>query len=170
MRTLIIGGAGSGKSAFAETLVCRLEGKRIYLATMSAEDRESLERISRHRSQRSGRGFETMEKAENLADAEIPTGSNILLEDLSNLLANEMFHSHGGGFPAVRTGVEHIASFARHLTIVTNEIFSDGERYEGDTLRYQEQLAELNRELAEKADLVVEVVCGLPNVLKGNLP
>ena len=53
---------------------------------------------------------------------------------------------------------------------MTNEIFSDGERYEGDTLRYQEQLAELNRELAEKADLVVEVVCGLPNVLKGNLP
>ena len=111
-----------------------------------------------------------MEKAENLADAEIPTGSNILLEDLSNLLANEMFHSHGGGFPAVRTGVEHVASFARHLTIVTNEIFSDGERYEGDTLRYQEQLAELNRELAEKADLVVEVVCGLPNILKGKLP
>ena len=170
MRTLIIGGAGSGKSAFAETLVCRLEGKRIYLATMSAEDQESPERISRHRSQRSGRGFETMEKAENLANAEIPTGSNILLEDLSNLLANEMFHSHGGGFPAVRTGVEHIASFARHLTIVTNEIFSDGERYEGDTFRYQEQLAELNRELAEKADLVVEVVCGLPNVLKGYLP
>ena len=108
--------------------------------------------------------------AENLANAEIPAGSNILLEDLSNLLANEMFHSHGGGLQAVRTGVEHIASFARHLTIVTNEIFSDGERYEGDTLRYQEQLAELNRELAEKADLVVEVVCGLPNVLKGYLP
>ena len=170
MLTIIIGGSGSGKSAFAERLAADLPGTRIYLATMAAGDPESLERIARHRQQRRGLGFETLERPLDLEGAELPADANVLLEDLSNLLANEMFHSHGGGFPAVRTGVEHVASFARHLTIVTNEIFSDGERYEGDTLRYQEQLAELNRELAEKADLVVEVVCGLPNVLKGNLP
>ena len=170
MRTLIIGGAGSGKSAFAETLVCRLEGKRIYLATMSAEDQESLERISRHRSQRSGRGFETMEKAENLANAEIPAGSNILLEDLSNLLANEMFSPEGGGMDAVRRGLDALIRRCRNLTVVSNEIFSGGAAYEGETLAYMQNLAKLNRCLAERADLAVEVVCGLPNVLKGELP
>ena len=74
MRTLIIGGAGSGKSAFAEAHVCRLAGRRIYLATMTARDDESLLRIARHRLQRADSGFETLERGLGLADAEIPEG------------------------------------------------------------------------------------------------
>ena len=170
MRTLIIGGAGSGKSAFAEAHVCRLAGRRIYLATMTARDDESLLRIARHRLQRADSGFETLERGLGLADAEIPEGSSVLLEDLSNLLANEMFMPAGGDVRSVREGLSHLEAVSRHLTVVSNELFSDGRRYEGDTLRYMEQLAELNRELAQRADLVVEVVCGLPNVLKGSLP
>ncbi len=54
--------------------------------------------------------------------------------------------------------------------MVTNEIFSDGGRYDGMTDLYLRNLALLNRELAREADLVAEVVCGLPNVLKGKLP
>ena len=170
MLTLIIGGSGSGKSAFAEALVQKLPGERIYLATMWASDPESLRRIARHRKQRETLGFVTLEQPLRLWEAAVPAGANVLLEDLSNLLANEMFSPTGGGIDAVRRGLEHLITSCKNLTVVTNEIFSGGDKYEGETLAYMKNLAALNRELATRADLAVEVVCGLPNVLKGELP
>ena len=170
MLTIIIGGSGSGKSAFAERLAADLPGTRIYLATMAAGDPESLERIARHRQQRRGLGFETLERPLDLEGAELPADANVLLEDLSNLLANEMFSPEGGGMDAVRRGLDTLIRRCRNLTVVSNEIFSGGTEYEGETLAYMQNLALLNRCLAERADLAVEVVCGLPNVLKGELP
>jgi len=170
MLTLVIGGAGSGKSAFAEALVCRRNGKKLYLATMLPHGAEALTRIEKHRAQRAGRGFETLERGLDLEHAAIPAGADILLEDLSNLLANEIFDPAGGGVDAVRRGIEHLISESDNLTVVTNEIFSDGADYDAESLRYMRLLAELNREIAARADLAVELVCGLPNVLKGELP
>lgn len=170
MLTLVIGGAGSGKSAFAEALVCRRNGKKLYLATMLPHGAEALTRIEKHRAQRAGRGFETLERGLDLEHAAIPAGADILLEDLSNLLANEIFDPAGGGVDAVRRGIEYLISESDNLTVVTNEIFSDGADYDAESLRYMRLLAELNREIAARADLAVELVCGLPNVLKGELP
>ena len=170
MLNLILGGAGSGKSAFAERLVCSLSGPRIYLATMTATDGESLQRISKHRQQREGLGFETLERGTAITGIPVPPGTNLLLEDLANLLANEMFRPEGQGLSAVQDGLLFLAEQCRSLTVVSNEIFSDGINYEGETLRYLKNLAQLNRMLAAEAELVVEIVCGLPNVLKGRLP
>ena len=175
MLCIIIGGSGSGKSAFAEELVCRLPGRRIYIATLTARDPESLRRIAKHREARAGRDFQTLEWGMDLADVaeagcEFPAGANVLLEDLSNLLAHEMFRPEGGGIDAVRDGIRALTERCENLTVVTNEIFSDGGRYDGMTDLYLRNLAMLNRELAREADLVAEVVCGLPNVLKGKLP
>lgn len=170
MLTVIIGGSGSGKSAWAEALVRKLEGERIYLATMAAEDPESLRRIARHRKQRENLGFATVEQPLCLRDAAIPADANVLLEDLSNLLANEMFLPSGGGVDAVRRGLDHLIAACGNLTVMTNEIFSGGAEYAGETLAYMKNLAALNCELAARADLVVEIVCGLPNLLKGELP
>ena len=170
MLTLIIGGAGSGKSAFAEALVCRLPGKRLYLATMLPHGAECRARIKKHRAQRAGRGFETLERGLDLQHAAIPDGANVLLEDLSNLLANELYEPTGGGMDAVQRGLASLIENAENLTIVTNEVFSGGADYDEDCLRYMRALAELNRALAARADLVVEVVCSLPNILKGELP
>lgn len=170
MLSLIIGGAGSGKSAFAESLCCRLSGPRLYLAAMLPVDEESLEKIEKHRRERSGMEFETLECPFGLEQAMIPRGSNVLLEDLSNLLANELFSPEGGGAEAVRRGLQKTCSCCGNLTVVTNEVFSDGRNYDAETQRYLRELALLNRELALTADLVTEVVCGLPNVLKGVLP
>jgi len=170
MLTLVIGGAGSGKSAFAEALVCRRNGKKLYLATMLPHGAEALTRIEKHRAQRAGRGFETLERGLDMEHAAIPAGADILLEDLSNLLANEIFDPAGGGVDAARRGIEHLISESDNLTVVTNEIFSDGADYDAESLRYMRLLAELNREIAARADLAVELVCGLPNVLKGELP
>lgn len=170
MLTIIIGGSDSGKSAFAERLAADLPGTRIYLATMAAGDPESLERIARHRQQRRGLGFETLERPLDLEGAELPADANVLLEDLSNLLANEMFSPEGGGMDAVRRGLDALIRRCRNLTVVSNEIFSGGTEYEGETLAYIQNLALLNRFVAERAALAVEVICGLPNVLKGELP
>ena len=98
------------------------------------------------------------------------TFANVLLEDLSNLLANEMYETAGGGMDSVHRGLEHLITSCENLTVVTNEVFSGGADYDQESLRYMRALADLNRWLAARADLAVEVVCGLPNVLKGKLP
>ena len=169
MLTLIIGGAGSGKSAFAENLVRGLPGQRVYLATMEPFDAECRARIEKHRAQRAAFGFTTVERYTDLSGAPLPAGANVLMEDLSNLLANEMFSPAGGGEDAVRRGLHSLNTAAENLTVVTNELFSGGADYAEETLAYLRALARLNRKLAAEAGLVVEVVCGLPNVLKGEL-
>lgn len=167
MFTLIIGGAASGKSKFAEAHAIKLTGWRIYLATMEPFGTEGRVRVERHRRMRAGKGFETVERYADLAGLLLPLDINILLECLGNLLANELYYSRGGGAEAVLAGVDHLLSRSAHLTVVTNEVCSGGRDYAGDTLRYMGELARINRTLAAQADLVVEVVCGLPNVLKG---
>ncbi|MEG0803866.1 MAG: bifunctional adenosylcobinamide kinase/adenosylcobinamide-phosphate guanylyltransferase, partial [Pygmaiobacter sp.] len=62
---------------------------------------------------------------------------------------------------------EQLLCVCANLTIVTNEVFSGGADYTGDTQHYLWQLAAVNRALAQRADVVVEVVAGLANVLKG---
>ena len=90
MLILVSGGAGSGKSEFAEGLIAAsgLE-KRVYLATMKAWDAESVRRVEKHRAMRAGKGFVTVERPEDLAGLDLPAGCAVLLEDLSNLTANE---------------------------------------------------------------------------------
>lgn len=170
MLTIVTGGAGSGKSAFAEKHVCALPGRKIYLATMLPRDWESRERVRKHRAQRAHLGFETLERGLDLAGADIPANANVLLEDLSNLLANEVYEAAGGGEDSVCRGLEHLIASCGNLTVVTNEVFSGGKDYDPESLRYMRVLTDLNRWLAARADLAVEVVCTLPNVLKGELP
>jgi adenosylcobinamide kinase/adenosylcobinamide-phosphate guanylyltransferase len=171
MMYLITGGSGSGKSAFAEeTIVSFGEGTRIYIATMYPFDRESDKRIARHRKMRAGKGFETLECYTGLKDLEIPKDSIVLLECMSNLTANEMFQENGAHehtVEAILAGVRHLRKQAKHLVIVTNEIFSEAASYEGETETYQQYLGEINCRLAEMANQVVEVVYGIPVRLKG---
>ena len=169
MFTLIVGGSASGKSEYAERHVLTLDGAPVYIATMEPFGTEAVARIEKHRKARAGRGFETVECYVHLSEAAIPPEASILLEDLGNLTANEMFRPDGD-VSSVVSGMEYLLSRCRHLTVVTNEVFSAGQAYEGDTLRYLRELARINRELASRADRVVEVVCGLPNVLKGEKP
>ena len=170
MLTLVVGGAASGKSAFAEAVTTALPGPRLYLAAMEPFGEEARARIARHRALRAGKGFQTLERYVDLSGAALPAGANVLLEDLGNLAANELYRPDGGGEAAALAGVLAAAARCAHLTVVTNEVFSGGTAYAGDTLRYLGALARLNRALAARADTVVEVVCGLPNLLKGELP
>ena len=91
--TLVLGGARSGKSAFAEQLVGESGLARIYLATATAGDDEMRSRIAHHRERR-GDGWVTIEEPMALVDAltrEATHGRAVLVDCLTLWLSNLMF-------------------------------------------------------------------------------
>lgn len=167
MITVITGGSGSGKSAYAESLITGFgEKERIYIATMFPFDEESRRRIQRHRRMRAEKKFTTIECYTDLKRVRVPEGSCVLLECMSNLAANEIFQENGAGAEhtadAILEGVKRLSEQAQELVIVTNEIFSDGMEYDAETRTYQKVLGEINRRLAQLAGTVTEVVYGIP--------
>lgn len=191
---LVVGGSGSGKSACAEQIAVKAGdgGSLFYLATMQIYDAEGEKKVARHRKLREGKGFCTIEQPQNLAEAvrKIEEVGNLLypgteteismkkaaalLECMSNLVANEMFPA---GEPQ-RTAdmvaekiireVKLIQEKLKELVIVTNNVFEDGILYDPSTVEYNKALGAVNARLAAMADTVVEVVVGIPVVLKGD--
>lgn len=174
MLIVVTGGSGSGKSEYAENLACKLAGdtKKYYIATMQPYGTEGQERIMRHYRLRAGKGFETIEQYQQVAQAlqekedTFTKQATVLLECLSNLLANELFEE--GGHPdSVEQDCLTLSHQCKHLIIVTNEVFGDGCQYAGETTEYIRRLGALNTSLAAQADIVVEVVYSIPVFWKG---
>ena len=189
MMTLVCGGAASGKSAYAEALICGTgENRRIYLATMKPFGKEAEERIRKHRAMRADKGFETLEcfTAGTIRGLFIPPGAAVLLEDLGNLCANELFSEEenkgqqdavsaadptsaagpDAAADSVISAVSALRQQCAELVIVANEVFSGGADYAGETLSYLRLLGQVSTALAAMSDRVVEVQCGVPVVLK----
>jgi len=179
MLILILGGSGSGKSAYAEEYTQMLsDGCRMYyIATMQVYGEEGRKKVQRHRKMREGKGFVTIEQQ---ADLEFAAGKAddadgvekvALLECMSNLTANEMF---AGEVPKcceyvaekIMQGVESLRKVFRHLVIVSNNVFEDGVVYDDTTTEYIRVMGTVNQKLAEQADKVIEVVVGIPLVVK----
>ena len=113
MIVLVTGGSGCGKSTWAEKLIASMPlEKRVYIATMQVYDEESVHRVARHRAQRADKGFVTIECEKDLACAPIEEGSIVLLEDLVNLMANEMFD--GGDVSRIVPALKMLAQKCRH--------------------------------------------------------
>ena len=170
MLTLVVGGAASGKSAYAERLVLQTALPRYYLATMQVWDAECAARVEKHRRMRAEKQFETLECPLHLDTVHLPARGTALLEDLGNLTANELYDPAGAGeaaASAILDGLGRLAAQCEHLVVVSNEVFSGGANYAGDTDRYLKALAQVNNALAARADVVVRVVCGIPVYHKG---
>lgn len=171
MLTLVIGGSASGKSEYAESLILKSPSRpRYYLATMQIFDEECRARVARHRLMRAEKAFETIECPVNLSSVHLPEPGAVLLEDLGNLAANELYSPEGAGEHALESmikGAAHLLSQCNDLVIVSNELFTGGHDYLGDTDVYLHLMADAHRALAEKADRVIEVVCGIPQFYKG---
>ena len=173
MRILLTGGSGCGKSTFAEHLARGLPAPRYSLATMRPYDAESGVKIARHQRQRVDAGFVTIERAINVGGVDFPARGTVLLECMCNLLANEMFDEAGNERDVYDTILADILALEQRcdtLIVVTNEVGSDGGGYDAGTARYIETLGRLNRTLANRFDAVAELVCGIPLLLKGQLP
>lgn len=194
MITLVTGGSGSGKSAYAESLLSSCEGIRYYIATMQIYDAEGEKKVERHRKLRAGKGFLTIESPMNVgkirfacageaeqaqyrqgAERKVQGSSgkkSALLECMSNLTANEMFTKDGmkSEEEVVEKIVSEIQTISKkldNLVIVTNNVFEDGVIYDAGTMEYLRALGRINAALARLADRVVEVVVGIPVELKG---
>lgn len=192
MITLVLGGSGSGKSAYAEHL---LDGKtnKYYIATMQVYDAEGEKKVARHRRLRAGKGFVTMEQPRDIGEVDFSkrvqqameppdrAGQNVterprcaLLECMSNLVANEMFAENKIRLrdevtAQILDGIEALNRQLAHFLIVTNNVFEDGISYEETTAEYIEAMGQVNERLAAMADTVIEVVAGIPVVWKGTL-
>lgn len=186
MMVLVIGGSGSGKSAYAEELACLLaerEGTaKYYLATMQIFDQEDERRVARHRALRNGKGFLTIEQPVQIEKAlrkMEPGKKTVLLECISNLTANEMFSgsqtfSEAQAFAQTRVrkteetveliweGIVQLKRETTHLIVVSNNVFEDGIVYDQTTMDYLSAMGRINRQLAAWADQAVEIVAGIP--------
>lgn len=171
MMHLITGGSGSGKSAYAEAQVLAAgEGKRIYIATMMPYGEDGRQRVERHRKLRAQKQFETIERYTDLAGLSLPEDAVVLVECMSNLVANEIFEPSGAKertVDVVTEGIQVLNRQARQLIVVTNEIFADGVEYAEESQQYIRCLGEVNQRLAALADQVTEVVYGIPVKIKG---
>ena len=97
MLTLVLGGAASGKSAYAESLCLRSPLPRTYLATMQVWDDECAARVAKHRAMRAEKQFATVECPLHLDRVALPRRGTVLLEGLGNLTANELYDPDGAG-------------------------------------------------------------------------
>ncbi|MFI3171007.1 MAG: bifunctional adenosylcobinamide kinase/adenosylcobinamide-phosphate guanylyltransferase [Eubacteriales bacterium] len=172
MVVFIIGGSASGKSEYAENLSVRLaqEAPKLYIATMEPFGEEAKYRIERHHALRKNKGFHTLERYRNLKEIKEEGYHTILLECMSTLLANERFaeeKNKGNYVESILRGIETLKSRSEHLILVSNKIFDDGVEYADETKGYIKDLGEINRRLSQDADVVIEIVCGIPVIHKG---
>ncbi len=169
--TLIIGGAASGKSAYAEALVRGTPGNRIYIATAQAFDDEMTAKIATHRAMRANDGWRTLEAPQDLtaALAGLTSGDVALLDCATFWLSNVMLAEKN--WPAEADAlIVALSDCACPIVIVTNEI-GQGIVPDNKLARaFRTAQGALNQRLAAKADLVVAVMAGLPMTLKGTAP
>ena len=173
MLVLVYGGSGSGKSEIAEDYCLNLRKdsshKMIYLATMEPFGKEARERIKRHRDLRKDKGFVTIEKTCDINEIEVKKDDIILLECMSNLVANEFFTKNLNNEEVVKKishDIKNLSDRVENLIIVSNDIFSSGEESGEETYEYMKALGEINRNIAKQADEVYEAIVGLPVVRK----
>jgi len=180
-RTLVLGGARSGKSAYAEALA-RQSGKEvIYVATAAAGDGEMAQRIALHRAQRPPHWTTVEEKlalGEVLAAWRAP--HRLVLVDCLTLWLSNLLFDGGTVYPDVGT-IELPARFHAERTalltelalargdvvFVSNEVGMGIVPYGAITRAYADEAGRLNQAVAALCDRAVLVAAGLPLVLKG---
>jgi adenosylcobinamide kinase/adenosylcobinamide-phosphate guanylyltransferase len=169
--TLVLGGARSGKSAFAEKLIAESSLAKIYLATATAGDDEMKARVAQHRAQR-GEGWITIEEPLALVDAltrEATRGRAVLVDCLTLWLSNLMLAERDPEIEARRlTRFLGVAKYP--IVFVSNEV---GLGLVPETplgRRFRDAQGRLNQLVAASVPNVVFIAAGLPLWLKNSSP
>ena len=181
--TLVLGGARSGKSAYAESLALGTGRQVCYIATASAGDDEMAHRIAHHR-QRRPDAWITIEEPIRLADAigEHAGANKVVLVDCLTLWLSNLIFSDATAFPEtgmIRLPARFWSERERLLTtlarpggdviLVSNEVGMGIIPVGAVTRCYADEAGRLNQAVAAIADRVVLVTAGLPLALKGAL-
>jgi adenosyl cobinamide kinase/adenosyl cobinamide phosphate guanylyltransferase len=166
--TFVLGGARSGKSRYAESLIAMLPPPWIYVATAQAGDDEMAKRIAGHRARR-GDKWRLIETPHGIAAALQKSGAMPVLVDcltlwLSNLMLAEI------DIEAETIHLERaLAAAAAPVVLIANEVGAGIVPDNPLGRRFRDAQGVLNQRIAALADRVVLVVAGLPLALKGNL-
>lgn len=164
--TFLLGGARSGKSAYAERLVTALPAPWTYIATAQAFDDEMTERIALHRAQRT-QGWVTVDAPLDLVEAidRVPVGTPLLIDCLTLWLTNHMLAEHD----LEREGARLEAALARPRGpwfVVANEVGLGIVPDNALARRFRDAAGRLNQRIAARADRVLFMVAGLPLEVK----
>jgi adenosylcobinamide kinase/adenosylcobinamide-phosphate guanylyltransferase len=164
--TLVLGGARSGKSLFAEGLIASHPGAHVYLATAEAGDAEMAERIRRHRERR-GAGWTTIEEPLNLPRALVAADGNaaVLVDCLTLWLGNLM----AAGRDIEREAqalVEVLPRLAGPVVFVSNEVGLGIVPDNALARAFRDHAGLLHQSVAAAADRVYVMAAGLPLLLK----
>ena len=166
--TLVLGGARSGKSAYAEQLVLASGLKPVYLATSRMEDEEMSERVAIHRERR-GENWQTVEEPLALADAlgQVSFKGNIILVDCLTLWISNLMAAGADVRRECQGLVQFIDEAQVPIVFVSNET-GLGIVPENKLAREFRDLAgEVNQAIAAACQCVILVTAGLPLTLKG---
>jgi adenosylcobinamide kinase/adenosylcobinamide-phosphate guanylyltransferase len=163
MRVFISGGCKNGKSYFAQRLAKARQADHLYyIATMSPADPEDEERISRHRGEREGWGFTTVEQPvdiEKILDV-CHHGGSFMLDSVTALLANEMFPPCGkinhNAAEKVTRGLTKVLERIESIVVVSDYIYSDAVIYHPLTEMYRKSLAGIDRAISSICGAVLE--------------
>jgi adenosylcobinamide kinase/adenosylcobinamide-phosphate guanylyltransferase len=165
--TLVLGGARSGKSRYAEALLATEPPPWIYVATAQALDDEMTARIAEHRARRDRR-WQTLDAPHELAGmlATAATGAPMLIDCLTLWLSNRMLAD--ADVEADISALEHaLARRTGTVVLVSNEvgfgIVPDNALARG----FRDLQGRLNQRIAARADRVILMVAGLPLTIKG---
>jgi adenosylcobinamide kinase/adenosylcobinamide-phosphate guanylyltransferase len=167
--TLVLGGAASGKSRFAQGLAERCAGALLYVATAHAGDAEMAERISRHRQARGPR-WQTLEAPLDLTAA-IPAAAGhgaVLVDCVTLWLTNLLLTGAGAAaaWPAVEAFLAGLDALPVPLVLVSNEVGQGIVPEHALARSFRDLAGAVNQRLAERADRVWLVTAGLPLQLK----
>jgi adenosylcobinamide kinase/adenosylcobinamide-phosphate guanylyltransferase len=180
-RTLVFGGARSGKSAYAEQHVAASGKEAVYIATAAAGDAEMAARIALHRAQRP-QHWRTVEEplclAAALANWRAP--DRIVLVDCLTLWLSNLMFSDGTHYPDVgeialppRFHAERAALLAElaiergDVVLVSNEVGMGIVPWGAVSRSYADEAGRLNQAVAAACDRVAFIAAGLPLLLKG---
>lgn len=167
--SLVIGGARSGKSAFAERLVGRPGA--VYIATAHAYDDEMRAKIERHKADR-GEGWTTIETPHDLCGAvsALPKTTSAVLIDCATLwLSNRLL---AGADLQVESDqlVKALIETSIPIVVVSNEVGWSVVPENKLARQFRDEQGRLNQALANHSDLAVAVMAGCPITLKGVIP
>ena len=171
--TLVLGGARSGKSRYAQQLA--EQWRRVVLvATAKVTDDEMRAKIERHREDRP-QDWLTVEEPLELAKVleEQERNSEVIVVDCLTIFAANLLETEGENSEAIDGRVEALCAALRrvqcNVVLVSNEVGSGVVPAYPLGRRYRELLGEINQKVARVADDVVLMVAGLPLALKGHL-
>ena len=164
--TLVLGGARSGKSRYAEGLARGKAGPKTYIATAEAFDDEIRARINKHQSDRLSDGWETIEAPLDVVAALGLARGFVLVDCITVWLGNLMHHQRDLG-GAVAEFCSALQSRDGEIVLVSNEVGLSIVPDNSMARAFRDEQGLANQRLAEVADEVVFIAAGLPLKLKG---